>query len=204
MAQDPITWASTDHDKRVRQTRTRRDDGSIVVDRYPHTASPPPGHPLAGRGFVRWVKMVDGNGNIRRPALTPASSDYDTAAPYAQNQREKFRNAGWIAYGECPKASIMSGAADPFVLIPANRSGDPCPRGSYDNGEGPTAKGCCPCVQAEIAARRAAARKEADKIEGRHRSDQSRQLEEQAKTTAATNEAIRTLAEAIASKGGNG
>lgn len=204
MAQDPITWATTDHDKRVRQTRTRREDGSVIVDKYPHTASPPPGHPLAGRGFVRWVKMVDGNGNIRRAVLTEASSSYDTASPYAQNQREKFRAAGWIAYGECPKATIMSGAADPFVFIPANRKGEPCQRGSYDNGEGPQSKGCCPCVEAEVAARRAAARKEAAKIEGRHRTDQAKLLEEQTKTSAATTDAIRTLAEAIAAKGGNG
>lgn len=193
---EPITWVHPNSGTGVKQVSTRQKDGSLVVDKYPHTAPPPKDHPLAARGFRRWEKMVDSYGHVVRAVLTEASSSYDTNSSYTQYQRAKMRAKGWIVYGECPKAQLLVGAVDPFSLIPENREGVPCQRGTFDNGEARGSLGPCPCVQAEIAARRKNNARDMQKLENKYKSEQSRTLDAQAKSAEATSSSFEQLAQA--------
>lgn len=192
----PITWVHPNSGTGVRQVTTRQPDGSLVVDKYPHTAAPPADHPLAKRGFRRWEKVVDAYGHVIRACITEASSSYDTNSSYSQYQKAKMRKNGWVNYGECPKAALLVGTIDPFSLIPANRTGAPCERGTFDNGEGRAALGPCKCIQAEIAARRKSNKLAMDKLEGKYKSEQSRTLDAQAKSAETTSASFEQLAAA--------
>lgn len=193
----PITWVHRDRGNGAKQVRTRQPDGSVVVDRYPHTAPPDKDSGLP-RGYRRWEKMVDANGNVVRPCLTEASSSYDRNSQYAQIQRAKWKANGWIYYGECPKASVMVGSVDPFSLIPGNRSGEPCPRGSFDMGEARDSLGPCKCVRAEVEARQLANKRAMERLEGKYKNEQSKVLESQMQTAQNTSVSMETLAATMA------
>lgn len=192
----PITWVHPNSGTGVKKVTTRAPDGSLIVDSYPHTAPPPKDHPLAARGFRRWEKMVDSYGHVVRACLTGASSSYDTNSSYSQYQKAKMRHKGWIPYGECPKAQLLVGAIDPYSLIPANRDGAPCVRGTFDNGEGRAAKGPCDCVKAEIAARRASNLRDMNKLERKYQTEQSKTLDAQAKSAETAASSFEQLAAA--------
>lgn len=192
----PITWVHPNSGTGVRQVTTRQPDGSLVVDKYPHTAPPEAGHPLAKRGFRRWEKVVDSYGHVIRACITEASSSYDTNSSYAQYQKAKMRKNGWVIYGECPKASLLVGTIDPFSLIPDNRSGAPCERGTFDSGEGRASLGPCKCIQAEIAARRKSNKVAMDKLERKYQTEQSRTLDAQAKSAETASASFEQLAAA--------
>lgn len=193
----PITWVHRDKGNGARQVQTRQADGSVVVDKYPCTA-PPDSDSNLPKNFRRWEKLVDSAGNVVRPCVTEASSSYDKNSPYAQHQRAKWKANGWIYYGECPKTSVMTGTVDPFALLPANRSGEPCQRGTYDMGESRNALGPCKCVQAEIAARQANNRRAMERLEGKYKNDQSKALESQVESAKNASVSMETLAATMA------
>jgi hypothetical protein len=175
----PIAWTDMNYAKRLRVEIRRDENGDELMDRYPMTAHAPEGHPLYRRKFVRWIVMVDSDGNVVRPCLTPASSDFDLNSSYAQHMRAKFRANGWLPYGECPKALALTGAVALKFLLPENRNGAPCERGSFDNGEAREAKGPCSCMRAEVASRRARNVKEDDRRAKRYENEVARESKEQ-------------------------
>lgn len=178
MAQ-PITWTDMNYAKKLRVEIRRGPDGEEMLDKYPNTAPAPEGHPLHKRRFVRWVAMVDAAGNVLRPVLTEAASNYDLNSSYSQYMRARWRSEGWLPYGECPKALALTNAVALKFLLPENRKGSPCERGSFDNGEGREAKGPCPCMRAEIASRKARNEKEEARRAKRYENEQARESKEQ-------------------------
>lgn len=178
MAQ-PITWADMNYAKKLRVEIRRGPDGEEMLDKYPNTAPAPEGHPLYKRRFVRWVAMVDTAGNVLRPVLTEAASNYDLNSSYSQYMRARWRSEGWLPYGECPKALALTNAVALKFLLPENRKGSPCERGTFDNGEGRDAKGPCKCMQAEIASRRARNEKEEARRAKRYENELARESKEQ-------------------------
>lgn len=193
----PITWVHRDRGNGAKQVRTRQPDGSVVIDKYPCTAPPDKDSGLP-RGYRRWEKLVDAAGNVVRPCLTEASSSYDKNSAYAQLQRAKWKANGWIYYGECPKASVMVGSVDPFSLIPGNRTGEPCPRGTFDMGEARDSLGPCKCVKAEIEARQLANKRAMERLEGKYKNEQSKALESQMQSAQNASVSMETLAATMA------
>lgn len=165
--------------KKLRVEIRRGPDGEEMLDKYPNTAPAPEGHPLYKRRFVRWVAMVDTAGNVLRPVLTEAASNYDLNSSYSQYMRARWRSEGWLPYGECPKALALTNAVALKFLLPENRKGSPCERGTFDNGEGRDAKGPCKCMQAEIASRRARNEKEEARRAKRYENELARESKEQ-------------------------
>jgi hypothetical protein len=176
---NPITWADMNYAKKIRVEIRFDENGDEVLDKYPMTAPAPEGHPLHKRRFVRWISMVDSSGNVLRPVLTEASSNYDLNSSYSQYMRARWRNEGWLPYGECPKALALTNAVALKHLLPTNRNGTPCERGTFDNGEGRNPKGPCPCMRAEIESRRARNVKEEQRRAKRYESELARESKQQ-------------------------
>lgn len=170
--------------------------GNGVVEKLPNTAPPPEGHELKGRRVVRWVKMVSAEGHILRCPLTPASSDYNVNAPYGQAMRAKWRNLGWIPYGECPIASRE--VIKDKLLVAENREfGTPCEPGTFDNGEGKFAKGCCKHVAAEIEARRKRNDEKTKQHQSKYETEASASFKAQAKASEANAGALTQMSDML-------
>jgi hypothetical protein len=144
---DPIFWSNQQIARPNRQMRARdlnEHTGVLepvidpvtrrpLIERVPqrgHDGDSDPKQPRLAPGR-RWMHVLRHDGNEVRVPITTAAAPVEDSN-YGAWIQAKARHFGWIPFGHCPVALLLTGMLRPFHLV-ADKLKDeqPCQHGSY-------------------------------------------------------------------------
>jgi hypothetical protein len=183
---EPILWAN-----KVRRQTQRRENGRIVVEKYPQTGTRDDydSDTLKPAG-KRFRRVLDSAGNVMFCPLTTAAADVDVTGKYALRLMAKWAALGWLQLKDCPAALLASGQIVRGVIAsPEVLSSRPCEPGSYSEAKP------CKCHGIEQAARQEINRQVEDERSRKYRTEADKIMAETRKENA---ELVKGVAEAVA------